>query len=748
MPRIKEKISKLVASQLPEFIQSDYPTFIAFLEAYYEFLEQDQQSQELLQNAISYRDIDRTTSEFIDYFIKEYCDNIPRDVLSDKTLLVKYIKDLYTFKGSEKSYYLLFQLLYKEKVDLYYPKEDILTPSSGTWQQTASIQVETLDGNPNDAINVPGLIYSTQTVTPIVLLNKKTVTAVTNPLTGAISTSDKVFDFEIDNRKNVPVTVGDIIEVQGYRGRVLALPVDVTVSKAGSGFKIGDTFEVQSFPTGIGAYVKITGVDNSGGVKNAELLRVGSGYSLDFFSTIISQPSVITPSFTFNTQTGNVVINDNSVGVSDFGSISKPTYADGSYVAGDYCDEVVAVFKNVPPSRGGGQYYNAESIYEAVLKIKVGAKVLFPGFYRTNKGFLSDSTINIADANYYTPYSYVVVSNKRLQDYKKAILDILHPAGTNLIGELRMLNEIDTIPSVATTFDYLRTTVLDIFTTADSNAKQVTKVRSSNTTPNDSVFAKDFTKVNESNLTFISSYDDNKLLRSLTRPLQSNSIPLDDSFVTNISAILNTINLVGDNASSNIEIIRGDSGDLLTSHDNTIVSINTVYESNLTVLVANTIATVGKVLSSTQASFDANIITDISKVLVSNLPSLDNLVSNISIVRGAGVDNVTPNDIAAISITIPQFDNISSPLDVLINSVTKVLKSNTIPLDNVLKDINIVKNSNTTPQDAIVFSLVENLTSNTTPADSGSIFLMNYTDNFGGPSAYFAEQYAGELTTF
>ena len=34
------RISTLVNAQLPEFIRSDYPVFVEFLEKYYEFLEQ------------------------------------------------------------------------------------------------------------------------------------------------------------------------------------------------------------------------------------------------------------------------------------------------------------------------------------------------------------------------------------------------------------------------------------------------------------------------------------------------------------------------------------------------------------------------------------------------------------------------------------------------------------------------------------------------------------------------------------
>ena len=86
--RIKEKISALVSSQLPEFIQSDFPTFIAFIEAYYRFLEQDQGASELIQNARSYNDIDRTTNDFVEFFLNTYAKNIPKNLLVNNRFLI------------------------------------------------------------------------------------------------------------------------------------------------------------------------------------------------------------------------------------------------------------------------------------------------------------------------------------------------------------------------------------------------------------------------------------------------------------------------------------------------------------------------------------------------------------------------------------------------------------------------------------------------------------------------------------
>ena len=43
--RLTEKISAIVSSQFPEFIQKDHQTFVEFVELYYKFLEQDHESE-------------------------------------------------------------------------------------------------------------------------------------------------------------------------------------------------------------------------------------------------------------------------------------------------------------------------------------------------------------------------------------------------------------------------------------------------------------------------------------------------------------------------------------------------------------------------------------------------------------------------------------------------------------------------------------------------------------------------------
>jgi hypothetical protein len=133
------KTSLLVGRQLPEFVRDEYPTFVTFLEAYYEFLEKKQgtQKNDLVNAAKSLRDIrdvDSSIAEFETNFYNTYASLIPIEVQSDKALLFKHLVPLYRSKGSDASFKLLFRLVFGEDIDLILPKNNVLKASGSKWQ--------------------------------------------------------------------------------------------------------------------------------------------------------------------------------------------------------------------------------------------------------------------------------------------------------------------------------------------------------------------------------------------------------------------------------------------------------------------------------------------------------------------------------------------------------------------------------------------------------------------------------------
>jgi hypothetical protein len=57
----------------------------------------------------------------------------------------------------------------------------------------------------------------------------------------------------------------------------------------------------------------------------------------------------------------------------------------------------------------------------------------YPGFYTSTAGFLSADQY-LQDSNTYHNYSYKIVVEKGLNEYKKVLTNILHPAGMSMLG--------------------------------------------------------------------------------------------------------------------------------------------------------------------------------------------------------------------------------------------------------------------------------------------------------------------------
>ncbi len=139
--------SLLVKSQLPEFVRDnpDYSNFVLFLEAYYQWLEETGQVTERTKNLLNYKDIDKTTDEFMDYFINEFMPYFPKDSLVSKEEALKIAKQLYQTKGTPASYQFLFRTLYDSDFDVFYTKEAVLKPSDGEWYIPKSLKLATDD---------------------------------------------------------------------------------------------------------------------------------------------------------------------------------------------------------------------------------------------------------------------------------------------------------------------------------------------------------------------------------------------------------------------------------------------------------------------------------------------------------------------------------------------------------------------------------------------------------------------------
>lgn len=135
---IDNPISFIVENQIPEFIRSDmdgkYANFVAFVKAYYEWMEQENGVTTESRSLLAYADIDKTTDEFIKHFVSKFLPYFPEDLVNDRAKIIKTINDFYAKKGSVESLKFLFRVVYNEDIDVFLPKENILKASDGKWR--------------------------------------------------------------------------------------------------------------------------------------------------------------------------------------------------------------------------------------------------------------------------------------------------------------------------------------------------------------------------------------------------------------------------------------------------------------------------------------------------------------------------------------------------------------------------------------------------------------------------------------
>ena len=267
-PAFHERISVKVEGQLPQFVKEDHATFVAFLEAYYEYMEQQGKPYEIIGNLNNYADVDKSTTEFLNYFKQQFGKNIPEAVFANanKPFVLKHLRDFYRTKGSEKAFQFLFRLLYKEEISFYYPGEDMLRTSDGRYGKSQIIRVTdtTLSDSVNNLIGKQ-IVGSISKARAIVETVRKEQVGLIEAST--IFLSGTVGEFQ----KDETIFVGTV--------------KTINIVSGGSGYR---TPPVVIFTGGGGTNAKATANLSNGSVSSVTITSGGNGYitqpTMSFFS--------------------------------------------------------------------------------------------------------------------------------------------------------------------------------------------------------------------------------------------------------------------------------------------------------------------------------------------------------------------------------------------------------------------------------------------------------------------------------
>jgi len=274
-------ISNFVYSQSPFFVKNDHPNFIRFMEAYYEYLEQDGKTINRAKGFREALDVDKTIDLYADQLYSQFLHLIPTEAIADKNLIIKHVEDFYRARGTEKSVQFLLSILYDVDTDFYYPKKDILKASDGKWYQEKSLKVydikinDTLDEGTYTAKNFTGRQLRGLKSNATATVESVDVYYETGVIVKELKISNQVRDFVAG--ESIEAYFEEEGQVKTLTANVFSgIIVKVDILSRGNNYVVGQQAKIES-NTGSGGVVIVSSVSKAA-IRTISPLDGGVGF--------------------------------------------------------------------------------------------------------------------------------------------------------------------------------------------------------------------------------------------------------------------------------------------------------------------------------------------------------------------------------------------------------------------------------------------------------------------------------------
>tara|TARA_R100000152_G_C6781613_1_gene216518 strand:- start:1763 stop:5059 length:3297 start_codon:yes stop_codon:yes gene_type:complete len=262
-----EYISQFIKEQFPQYYFAGGENLVAFILAYYEWLETTDQSTKVLRGLQKNRDIDTATSDFLLNFKKIFLSGVKYQTQIDDRFMVKHVSDIYQSKGSTRSIELLLKMLYNEEVEVFLPSTRVTYASDSKFKKPVYIELSPSDrtrgmvGNKITGSKSGATAFIESVITKLVN-NKRITIAYLSGVIGTFQNKEFVTDDLV--LKDAPQVVGSLS--------------NITITNGGQNFEVGDTFDVIS-SVGKGARAKVLSTEDATGKVSFNLANGGYGYT-------------------------------------------------------------------------------------------------------------------------------------------------------------------------------------------------------------------------------------------------------------------------------------------------------------------------------------------------------------------------------------------------------------------------------------------------------------------------------------
>jgi hypothetical protein len=244
---IDERFSTQLRDQLPDFILDNYPLFESFLRSYFEWTEIYGNTRSEAVRLETYKDVDDTLDKFLDYFRSTFLTNLPRELANgiNEKSLIKNIGYLYRSKGTKASFDLLFRILFNTTVDVEYPKDRILKPSTSTFDDRKYIRVLTPLSieQMKEMENTIIVQRSTQNERVLATALVDKVKFVSKGGLDYYSLTLQTVSGEFDS--NIKILLTPRGSVDGIPAKIIPTLTSVQINAGGSGYQVGDELVVR-----------------------------------------------------------------------------------------------------------------------------------------------------------------------------------------------------------------------------------------------------------------------------------------------------------------------------------------------------------------------------------------------------------------------------------------------------------------------------------------------------------------------
>lgn len=406
------------------------------------------------------RDIDNTIDDFVDSFRKEFAENFPDIDNVDKRTLYKNIKEFYHNKGNENSFNFLFQVLYNEKADFYYPSKDIFRTSDNSYEIKKIIRVSNSSGLEFEGREIQGSESGAKAT-----VNREYIIKVNNIFVRELELIDSTIEGNFFANEFVSTTDSNTIS----KAKIYGIVNGYTITDAGNDYEPKDSLTITSNDNGVSADIIVDTIKH-GFIDSIEIGNAGSGYavgdSLVFSNTTDQQGD------NFVTASGEVGAVDGSGAITAINLYSRGigykklptitiTTSGGSGAVLFSISESIGAIKQLT-IKNPGINYNTKPTFDlssigkgnATITANIGALYDKEEGFENNDSFPSHNKFLI-DSYYYQNFSYVIKINQSIDKWRNVIKKLLHPAGMIFFNIYRVNNSVSSkvkLPSDITNF--------------------------------------------------------------------------------------------------------------------------------------------------------------------------------------------------------------------------------------------------------------------------------------------------------